>query len=216
MHPLPLDLPGELRTERLVLRCYRAGDGRWYAPMSARNREHLARFEAGNPVMGISGEADAEAVLRDFADAWAARRAFFFGCFRRDDDAFVGQLYIGLVSRELPEFEIGYFADREHTGRGYISEATRAGLDFCFTHLRAERVRLECDDTNEPSIRVAERCGFVREGHLRRNRRWPGGTLSGTLLFGMLRDEWASRRPLTPSGDRVDGAERHGASRTSG
>jgi RimJ/RimL family protein N-acetyltransferase len=200
MHQLLPDLPGDLATERLVLRCYRAGDERWYAPMSVRNREHLARYEAGNPVMGIRSETDAEAVIRDFAVAWETRRAFFLGCFRRDDDCFVGQVYVGPVSWELPEFELGYFADREHLGQGYLSEAARAALSFCFISLAAERVRLECDDTNLPSIRVAERCGFVREGHLRRNRRWPDGTFSGTLLYGLLRDEWASRRPLVPSG----------------
>lgn len=190
MRQPPPELPTQMTTDRLILRRYQAGDGQWYAPMSVRNRPHLARYEADNPVMGIQNEADAEAVMHDFVVAWDEGRAFFLGCFRREDGAFVGQLYVGPVSWELPEFTVGYFGDQDYGGQGYITEAVRASLRLCFTHLKAHRVRLECDDTNGPSLRVAERCGFAREGHLRENRRWPDGAMSGTLLFGLLRDEW--------------------------
>jgi len=102
----------------------------------------------------------------------------------------VGQVYIGPVNWALPEFSVGYFADEAHIGRGHIAEAVRGALGFTFTHLQARRVRLECDDTNTPSFRVAERAGFVREGHLRQNKLNPDGTVSGTLLYGLLRSEY--------------------------
>lgn len=190
MHPLLLDLPAHIETERLNIRSYRAGDGAWYYPMSLRNQPHLARYEAGNPLMGIRSAEDAEVVVRQFAADWVARSAFFMACFLRESEAFVGQLYIGVPRWDLPECAIGYFADVDHTGCGYITEAVVAGVRFCFTNINAERIRLECDDTNLPSVRVAERCGFVREGHLRANRRWPDGSLSGTLVYGLLHSEW--------------------------
>jgi RimJ/RimL family protein N-acetyltransferase len=51
-------------------------------------------------------------------------------------------------------------------------------------------VRLECDDTNVRSQRVAERCGFTRIGHARENRRNPDGSLSGTLYYSLLKSEY--------------------------
>jgi ribosomal-protein-alanine N-acetyltransferase len=63
-------------------------------------------------------------------------------------------------------------------------------MGFIFEHLKAHRVRVECDDTNERSWRVAERCGMVREGHFRENKRNADGTLSGTLCFGLLKREF--------------------------
>jgi RimJ/RimL family protein N-acetyltransferase len=65
----------------------------------------------------------------------------------------------------------------------------RRALSFLFAESGARRVRLECDDTNERSARVAERCGFKLEGHLRENHLRPDGTITGTLLFGMLAGE---------------------------
>jgi ribosomal-protein-alanine N-acetyltransferase len=190
MHKLLLDIPTRIETERLYLRCYQAGDGLWYYEMSQRNKPHLARYESGNAVMTIDTEEGAEIVVREFAATWAARDAFFLGAFRRDADEFVAQIYIGAVNWDLPEFELGYFADVEHEGQGYVTEAARAALRFAFEHLGARRVRLRCDDTNVRSFRVAERCGMVREGHIREDKRNADGSVSGTLHYGMLRDEF--------------------------
>lgn len=183
MHQPPPKLPEQIVTERLLLRPYRPEDGRWYAEMSARNRPHLARYEAGNPAMTIQSAEDAEAVLRAFATDWAERRAYFLGCFLKDGGAFAGQIYLGCLGWEPPEFALGYFADVEHTGQGYITEAAQAVLRLCFQHLGARRVRLECDDTNGPSARLAERLDFVLEEHLHKTHRWPDGSLSGTLRY---------------------------------
>jgi RimJ/RimL family protein N-acetyltransferase len=37
---------------------------------------------------------------------------------------------------------------------------------------------------------VAERCGMVREGKLRENKRNPDGTYSNSLIFGLLKSEY--------------------------
>jgi len=183
-------IPTRIETERLVLRCYQAGDGAWYYAMSQKNKPHLARYESGNAVMTIDTEEEAELVVCDFAAAWTARTAFFMGAFRRDTQAFVAQIYIGVVNWDLPEFEIGFFVDVEHAGQGYVTEATRGTLRFIFEHLGAHRVRLKCDDTNVRSWRVAERCGMVQEGHIRENKKNADGSVSGTLHYGLLRSEF--------------------------
>jgi RimJ/RimL family protein N-acetyltransferase len=59
--------------------------------------------------------------------------------------------------------------------------------------LKAHRVRIECDETNVRSYRVAERCGFSREGHFRENKKHPDGTMSGTLFYGLLGSEFDER-----------------------
>ena len=192
-----MDLPTHMETERLILRSYQAGDGAWYYVMSQRNKTHLARYESGNAVMTINTEEEAERVVGDFAASWAAGDAFFLGVFRRDTREFVAQIYIGAANRELPEFEIGFFADVEHEGQGYVAEATRGALRFIFEQLGAHRVRLRCDDTNAPSRRVAERCGMVREGHIRENKKNADGSISGTLHYGLLRSEFVRSETLS-------------------
>ena len=106
---------------------------------------------------------------------------------------FVAQLYIGPVDWNLPEFGIGYIADVEHKGKGYVTEAVNAVVKLLFESLNAYRIRIETDDTNVRSVGVAERCGFVREGHIRENKKNPDRTYSGTLYYGLLKSEF-----LTP------------------
>ena len=194
MHKLLLDIPRTLETPRLQLRCYREGDGSWYHEMAQRNRAHLAEYEADNVVMSIATEEEAEVVVRDLANDWAARNCFFVGVFDRETGVFVAQIYVGPVNWDLPEFQIGYFADVDHEGRGYVTEAVSAVLEFIFDYLKAHRVRLECDDTNTRSYRVAERCGMVREGHFLESKRRTDGTLGGTLRYRMLRREFEALR----------------------
>ncbi len=185
------DIPTRIETSRLVLRSYQPGDGPCYYQVSLRNKPHLLQFESGNAVMSINSVQDAEIVVRDFAAAWAARRAFFMGAFLKDTQEFVAQVYIGVVNWDLPEFEIGYFADVDHEGQGYVTEAVKGAIGFIFNHLGAHRIRLECDETNVRSIRLAERCGFVREGHIRENKKRPDGSFSGDLHYGLLKSEFS-------------------------
>ncbi len=191
MNKFLLDIPTRLETERLVLRCYQAGDGRWYYPMSQKNRAHLSRYEAGNRAMSIQTEEDAEVMVRAMAAEWVAREAFFMGAFDKRSGEFVAQIYVGPVNWDVPEFQLGYFADCDHEGRGYVTEGAKAALGFIFEHLKAHRVRLGCDDTNVRSYRVAERCGMVREAHFRENHIHADGTRSGSLGYGLLRSEWS-------------------------
>jgi ribosomal-protein-alanine N-acetyltransferase len=184
------DVPIRFETERLYLRPYQPGDGSWYWATSQKNRAHLLRYESENVIMSLRSEQEAETVVQELAAEWAAGRSFFLGAFDRKTDEFVAQMYIGPVDWHLPEFDIGFFVDRDHEGQGFVTEAVQAVLCFLFDTFRAHRVRLECDDTNVRSRRVAERCGLVLEGHFRENKKNADGTFSGTLCFGLLRREF--------------------------
>ncbi len=190
MHRLMIDLPDRIETERLYLRPYRAGDGAWYFAAGQRNREHLARFEDDNAILSAANEHEAEILVRDLAADWVARKVFFMGIFDKNSDKFVGQIYIGVGNWDIPEFQIGYFADVDNEGKGYVSEAVTAVLDFLFEYFKAHRVSLETNEINDRSLRVAERCGFLREGLFRQNRKNPDGSFSNTLYYAILRSDW--------------------------
>lgn len=190
MHKLLLEIPTQFETERLLVRCYQPGDGKMYYQIGLRNREHLSRYERGNALNTLQNEAEAETVICDFVSRWLARESFFLGAFDKATGEFVAQIYIGVVNWDLPEFELGYVADVDHEGQGYVTEAAQGALRFIFDYLGAHRVRLECDDMNKRSYRVAERCGLVLEGHIRENKRNSDGAISGTLHYGLLRSEF--------------------------
>lgn len=193
MNKIMLDLPEQIETERLVVRAYRDGDGTAYYDVCMHNKRHLLPYEAGNPALAVETLDDAETLMRRFVAYWAARDAFFLGAWQVETGAFACQVYIGPVDRDLPEFEIGYFVDTRCEGRGFVTEAVKAAIRYCFEHLHAYRLRLGCNETNRRSWRVAERCGFVREGHIRQvhpHILCADGSYSGDFLYGLLRSEW--------------------------
>jgi RimJ/RimL family protein N-acetyltransferase len=185
-----MEFPKQFESDRFLLRCYGPGDGKLYYDAGQRNREHLLKFEAMNAILTPSDEAEAEKLVLELADLWEHRKCFFLGIFGKDSGEWLGQIYIGVVSWERREFDLGYIVDAGNQGHGIITESVRATLNQLFHQLEAHRVRLECDETNERSYRVAERAGFQREGHLRQNHHWPDGTCTGTYLYGLLRNEY--------------------------
>ena len=186
-------LPSVIETSRLTLRSYREGDEHWYFEMSKRNRAHLEKYEPDNPALEIKTEEDAQKLIVDLVDAWEKRTHFFMGVFLKESNQFVAQIYIGPVNQNVPEFGIGYFVDVEHECNGYVTEAVNAVVSSLFEILNAHRIRIETDDTNLRSIRVAERCGFAKEGHIRENKKNPDGTYSGTIFLGLLRTEFLKK-----------------------
>jgi len=188
-----IDIPASFESRRLHLRSYRPGDGPGYYAVSLRNREHLLRYESDNVVMQIKDEDDAENTVCELAELWKERKSFFIGGFEKTNEQFVVQIYVGLVNAGLPEYQIGFFVDKDYEGKGYVTEAVRATLGFVFRYLNAHRVSAECDETNNRSIRVLERCGLIREGLLRENKRNADGSISGTLIYGLLRKDYEDR-----------------------
>jgi len=185
-----LNIPTSFESRRLHLRSYRPGDGSCYYTVSTKNREHLLRYESDNVVMQLKSAEDAENTVRELAELWEKRKCFFIGAFNKLNEHFMAQIYIGPVNWDLPEFQIGFFVDKDYEGKGYMTEGVRATLGFIFHDLNACRVCAECDETNIRSMRVLERCGMVKEGLFRENKRNADGTISGTVHYGMLRKEY--------------------------
>jgi RimJ/RimL family protein N-acetyltransferase len=78
--------------------------------------------------------------------------------------AFLGIAALVAIERDANQAEIGYVVAREARGRGIAQRALRLVTDYALGEVGLDRVQLLIDVENEPSVRVAERCGYVREG----------------------------------------------------
>ena len=115
-----------------------------------------------------------EPVPDDFASTWiasyvSARRAGTRAGFAAvdPDGAFVGLGLAPQIDRAEAEAELGYIVAREARGRGLGSAILRRLTDWGFAELGAQRLCLIVDVANHASLRVAERCGYQREGVMR-------------------------------------------------
>lgn len=190
MNKFLYDLPSLLDADRLYLRPYQAGDGKFFFTAGLRNINHLATYEAENVLCHLNSPEHAEAVVRELHAEWFARSSFFWGIFDKITDKWCGQVYVGPTNWELPEFTIGFVADVNFEGKGYISEAVQRVLKSLFEDLNAHRVISDCNENNTRSWKLLERCGFFREGHLRQNRLNSDGSYHGDYLYGLLKTEY--------------------------
>ncbi|MFE9606926.1 GNAT family N-acetyltransferase [Streptomyces sp. NPDC006012] len=97
-------------------------------------------------------------------EGWANGSMYTFGVFLPSGDL-AGML--GLTMRTLGVTEVGFWATREHRGRGYITEATVTASRWAFTDLCVDRVEWRAEVGNHASRAVVERAGFTIEGTLR-------------------------------------------------
>ena len=49
-------------------------------------------------------------------------------------------------------------------------QSRKAAVDFCFKSTELKRIRPDVGVRNEASIRVLEKCGFLREGLIRQGK----------------------------------------------
>jgi RimJ/RimL family protein N-acetyltransferase len=78
----------------------------------------------------------------------------------------VGVALAPTINRAARTMELGYMVAPAARGRGVAQAALRQLTDWAFEQ-GALRVELRISIYNEPSRRVAERCGYVRDGVLR-------------------------------------------------
>jgi RimJ/RimL family protein N-acetyltransferase len=184
MDPILLDIPEVIESERLVLRCPRAGDGRVMFESAEASRAEL------NPWMAWSAKQtldDAELFARRSHAEFILRESLPYLIFRREDGAHVGNTGLHFIDWDVPCFEIGYWCCTTMTGKGYITEATTALERLAFDTLHAKRVEIRVDDRNEKSWRIPERLGYTLEGVLRNDALGAAGEVRNTRIYAKVR-----------------------------
>ena len=116
---------------------------------------------------------------------FAARTLFQWGIAERESDYVIGTVTLAALSVEHRRAEVGFALARSEWGRGYLTEALPALLDFAFTTLGLHRLEADVDPRNERSIRLLERVGFTREGY-QRERYFQMGEWQDAVLYGLL------------------------------
>jgi [ribosomal protein S5]-alanine N-acetyltransferase len=105
-----------------------------------------------------------------------------------DDGALLGGGSLNNVDLAEGRAGIGYWLAPQARGRGVATHAVRLICGWAFEDLRLARLELTCGPDNVASQRVAERCGFTREGVLRSHLPFKGGRRD-TVIFSLLPGE---------------------------
>jgi ribosomal-protein-alanine N-acetyltransferase len=169
----PLSL--SLRTTRLLLRAPRASD-------VGRLREHLlVSADHLRPWVPAPSRTEGHPASLTNLTRWivAERREWKLGTAHSflvlahgsdgvDGGGVVARIGLrGIVRGAMQTARLGYIVDVRHTRKGFATESVKAVLEFAFDRLGLHRVEAAVMPENEPSLRVLEKLGFVREGYAR-------------------------------------------------
>jgi len=104
--------------------------------------------------------------LRDSEKGWKSNTKANYGIFLRNTGDFVGVCSMFNIKWENESGEIGYWLNPKYAGRGLMSEAVNA-IASEFINIGFKRIVILANPENIASCRVAEKCGFEREGIMR-------------------------------------------------
>lgn len=176
----------ELAGERVALRRLRLADSKTL--VSYRSDPDVARYQSWDaPYPPAAGKRLITAMLRQHPDTpgeW-----FQFAVTLRSTGELIGDCGSKTIASDPRQAEIGYTIASPHQGNGYGTEAVRLLLGYLFAARGKHRVTASCDPRNTASIKLLERVGMRREGHLRESSRF-GGEWADDLLFALLDHEW--------------------------
>ncbi|NDP26583.1 MAG: GNAT family N-acetyltransferase [Flavobacterium sp.] len=97
---------------------------------------------------------------------------------------------IGIIGhyRIKPEHfraEIGYMLLPEYHGKGFITEAIKATVNYGFEIMKLHSIEAIIDPENIASEKVLQKSGFVKEAHLKENEYYEGRFLD-MVIYSIL------------------------------
>ena len=159
-----------------------------WAALRTASRDFLTPWEPSWPADDLTRAAFRRRLKR-YAEDWRTDQSYAFFIFRKQDNLLLGGLTLANVRRGVAQAgSIGYWLGMRFARNGYMTAAVKGVLPFCFETLRLHRVEAACIPTNTASIRLLERCGFLREGYARQYL-CINGVWQDHLLFARLTDD---------------------------
>jgi len=155
----------------LIIRPLRMRDrGRWMKVRS-KNVNWLGEWEATLPKIALE---NTPSPLPSFYDMvlWhrregRAERSFSLAIWYqgRNGRELIGQITLGGVTYgAMRGGHIGYWIDEEYANLGFTTQAVMAVTDYAFESLSLHRLEINIRPENAPSIKVAEKAGYLLEG----------------------------------------------------
>lgn len=183
--------PFRIESERLVARCWNAGDAEAFRALLDRNNEHLRPFI---PWMSKEPQTLEQTCDRITADEqrFLAGEDFRYALFDRSSDreaTLIGELILSIRNGNDSR-EIGYLIDKSMTGQGLAFEAACLLTKTAFMYCNTRVVELYCSPDNQGSVRIAEKLGFGLREILKDHSEDSEGRMSDSMIWELLAENF--------------------------
>lgn len=107
----------------------------------------------------------------------------------KDDNKIIGRVsFFNFAYGGMMSCACGYHLDKDHTGKGYMTEALKSAMAFVFDEYKMHRIEAFIVPENEPSLNLVKRVGFHYEGK-RNSYMHINGRYRDHEAFYMLEDD---------------------------
>lgn len=179
---------------KVYLRSPTERDWRAYVEVRAASRKFLEPWEPTWPPDALGREAYFRRLNRYAAD-WRDGEGHSFFIFGNDDDALLGGISMSNVRRGVAQCgTLGYWIGEPHARQGYMNEALRLIIEFCFGQLGLHRIEAACLPHNDASQKLLQRADFTQDGYARKYLKIRG-EWQDHLLYSLLAEDHKSTSP---------------------
>lgn len=172
-----------LETERLYLR--KLTDETFEELLKSASDETLAQL------LGIAAnDLDKERTKAKKGFATHNKSMLIFQLIDKQSNAIIGSCGYHTWYLDHNRAEIGYAMNNDEVkAKGFMTEALAKIIEYGFDKMKLNRIEAMLSPENVPSLKLVEKFGFVKEGHLR-NHYFKNGKYEDSLVFSLLKSEY--------------------------
>ncbi len=182
-----------IETKRLKLRPFTMSDVD--DVLEYTNDYEWARYQVNIPPLPFTRK-DTEELVTMFSDPAKWLKIGMLQMFAITlEGKVIGEIVLNQRDEDRPNerVELAYSLSHQHWGKGLMTEAAIAVMNWAFKTYSFNRMYAWSDPRNIGSYRVLEKLSMSQEGLLRKHIKW-NGEFRDQLYYGILRQEWEGNR----------------------
>lgn len=176
-------------TKRLLLRLANQEDVPLIVKYYADNQAYLTPFYTVWPESFFTEaywNSEVEIAISEFVQGQSLRLLIF----SQSESTIIGTINFRNFIRSSAQFcTVGYSLAENEQGKGYMTEALEASIDYVFNELKIHRIMANYMPHNQSSGNLLKRLGFVVEGYAR-DYLLINGQWQDHILTSLINSQW--------------------------
>ena len=173
-----------LKTDRLILRSLEKRD----VPnmFSYFSKDEVTKYY---DLESFTSENQANELIERFITRYEKKKQIRWAITLEEYDELIGTCGFHAIEPEHWKAEIGYELHPSFWGKGIMTEAVAAVIQYAFNEMELNRIEAFYDPRNKSSARVLEKCGFENEGILKK-RYFEKGQFVDAAIASILKENY--------------------------
>jgi ribosomal-protein-serine acetyltransferase len=155
--------------------------------LTDQSRAHLRRWLPW--VDSVTSPEDTRQFIKSALEQFARNCGFHAGIWY--EHKLVGVVGYHRIDWANRKTSIGYWLAASYEGRGLVTKACRALIEYAFCNLKLNRIEIRCATENEKSRAIPKRLDFTQEGVIRQAE-WLYDHFVDHVVYGLLASAWKS------------------------